>query len=115
MLLQGYPWRPEAKRGEEFGSGDSSEMYRDMGNQSMVIIDHTYDRLTALIGYPHLENPIQDSGKNTLIVQPNADLDVMMFIKKPPAENSKARLGGCDPASNGICFPGSVTYYGAEV
>ena len=95
--------------------GNTNEMDRGMCNQSMVIIYHTNDGLTAFIGDAHLKYPIQHSGKNTLVVQTNSDLDVTMLIKKPPAENSKARLGCCDPATNCVCFPCSITHNGAEV
>ena len=115
MVLQCDPWRSKSKRGEELCGGDTSEMYRGMCNQAMVVIDHANDVLTAFINDAHLKDPIQHSRKNPLVVQPSSDLDVMMFIKKPPAENSKARLGCCDPATNCVCFPCSITHYGAEV
>ena len=115
MVLQCNPWRPKAKRGEELCGGDASEMDRGMCNQAMVVIDHANDVLTAFISDAHLKDPIQHSGKDTLVVQSNSDLDVMMFIKKPSAENSNARLGCCDPTSDCVSFPCSITHNGAEV
>ena len=83
----------ESKRGEELCGGDSSEMDRGMYNHSMVIVYHTNDGLIAFVGDSHLEDPIKHNGKNTLVIQTNSDLDVMMLIKKPPAENSESTFG----------------------